>query len=48
MATNHIDFTNVERLVQVNLQRKNDLRNKRTTKLLWFVLASFIMILLFF
>lgn len=47
MTTNHIDFTNVERLVQVNLQRKNDLRNKRNIKLLWFVLASFAIILLF-
>jgi hypothetical protein len=47
MTTKHIDFRNVERLVQANLQRKNDLRNKRNNKLLWFVLAGFVMILLF-
>lgn len=46
MTTNHIDFRNVERLVQANLQRKNNLRNKRKAKLLWFILAGFTMILL--
>ena len=47
MNTHKIDFTQIERLVNENAERKNSLLAKRANKLLWFLLLFFLIIVMF-